>query len=334
MSRLLHAALIMSVLLVIGFRVYWHFATEESQPRSMGTLLESNDISQWRDAAGRAYAIEDWAVTIEACQKILEQEPDNGQAWARISYAQHQLGQYDQAIAGFLRVCQTEGRPRQWALYYIAAAYARLHEKQPADDNRQMALDYLQDAVETGYRRRSDEVPVAEDPDFRSIATDPEFQRLAELTKPIFQRSVYRQFDALLDNWILQSGDGRRIGQAKFTAESGGYAIVGQINDNTRATASTVFAFYDPATSQWRMAWLDDHGNVSQLASQASDDESLRLEGDMTTADGRRLTARVVFDETAEGTLHVSMMCSSDGGNRWTELLDALLVPARPRQRQ
>lgn len=327
MSRLLHTVLIVSLLAVIGFRVYGYFASTASEVRSARESLETNDVSQWRDAAGRAFATEDWNLAVEACEKIVAVEPGGVQAWVRLAYAHHQLGHYDQAIAAFLRVCDWEGRPRQWALFHLAAAYARKHEKQPELDCKPIALVFLREAVEAGFRQSSDadEPPVAQNPDFSSIADDPEFQRLAELTKPISQRNVYRQLDFIVGRWFLDSPDGQPIGSAEFAGASGEYALVGKCADNKRATNSIVLAYCDPATSQWQQVWVDDHGSVTRLTGQPSYGGTLIFEGEMTTADGRSFTSRLVFDQATDGTIHVSLMSSSDGGDRWTDVLDANL---------
>ena len=108
--------------MVIGVRVYGYFATTASETRS-ARRIAGDQRCVCRDAAGKAFATEDWVLAVEACEKIVVEEPDNVQAWARLAYAQHQLARYDQAIAAYLRVCQSEGRPRQWALCNIAAAY-------------------------------------------------------------------------------------------------------------------------------------------------------------------------------------------------------------------
>jgi hypothetical protein len=323
-SRAVRAVLVLCLLVVIGFRVYGYFASSATEtaltPRES---LATEDLGQWRDALSKAFAAQDWELAAEACDKLVGQETDNMGIWMRLAYSQHMLGRFDQAIAAYLRVCQWEGRPRQWALYNISRAYAKQGEKQ-------QALNYLQDAVEAGFRQRSDEPSVADEADFRSIADDPEFQRLAELSKPISKRNVYRQMDFLLGQWALLSGDERRIGSAEFSAATGGYTIVGECTDNTRAKKYTLLAYYHPATSRWRQTWLDDQGGVIDVTGTADvSGESFALEGEVATADGRTFAARVVFDEAADGAVHLAILSSSDGGARWTDILDATLVPVR-----
>ena len=188
--------------------------------------------------------------------------------------------------------------------------------------------------MESGYRQRTDERPVAEDPDFHALVDDPEFQRLAELTKPVSQRDVYRQLDFILGQWTLTSPDGRRIGSAEFSASSGGYAIVGKCSDNTRATNSTIMAYYEPSVAQWKQVWLDDQGSVAQLTRQPGDDDAIVFEGESIMADGRRAMARVILDEAADGRVRLSLMTSSDAGNRWSDVLDVKLIPKKVRNSQ
>ena len=142
-------------------------------------------------------------------------------------------------------------------------------------------------------------------PDFQSIADDPEFQRLAELTKPISQRNVYRQLDFILGKWILTSADGRRIGSAEFTAGGGGYAIVGRMRGQHAR-----HEVYHPRVlrSGHRPVEASVAGRSGQRdpTGQPDDEfgESFVLDGETTTADGRNLLTRAEFDEA--GGRHAS----------------------------
>ena len=324
-SRIVHAALMLAVLLAIGWRVYGYFATTESDVRAARRAQTHSSEQQWREAAGRAFATEDWGVVVDSCERIVANDPDNMQAWARLAHALLMQKHYDPAIAAYLRVCHAEGRPRQWALYNIAAAYALKGEKA-------MALDYLREAVEAGYRQLIDERPVAEDPDFHTLADDPEFQRLAELTKPVSQRDVYRQLDFIVGRWTLMSRDSRRVGAAEFSLSSGGYAIVGHCADNTRATQATVMTYYEPVAAVWKQVWLDDHGAVLELTGQSEETRAVTFHGDWVLADGRRFAGRVRWNEEPDGRVHLVLSMSTDAGNRWGDLLDAHLVPRGSRQ--
>lgn len=320
-SRAVHATLVVSLLVVIGFQVHRYFySASEVRPRSGPEDQQNKNVRDWFITAGRAFAREQWEAAVEALEKVVEQDPENLPAWVRLAYAHHMLGHYDPALAAYLRVIQFEGRPRAWALYNIAAVYA-------LKDEKRMALDYLREAVEAGFRQRDGEPPVAEDRDFRSFADDPEFLSLAELTKPVSKRDVYHQLDLMIGKWNLAGTANNRIGFAEFTSASGGCAIVGKCVDNSRSTNSTILLYYDPTNLKWRLVWLDDQGNVTHLEGGTGKGESLVLDGEQVTADGRRSVARTILEELDDGSFHIALMTSADGGDRWTDVLDARLLP-------
>lgn len=318
-SRLLHAALILSLLAVVGFRVYAYFATSEAEQNSLEGALASTDVDDWFTVANRAFAAEEWETAAEVFGRIVQREPDNVSAWVRLGYSLHMLKKYDDALATYLRVSQFDGRPRQWANYNIAAVYALKGEKQ-------MALDYLQDAVECGYRQRDQETPVIEDPDFKSIVDDPEFRRLAELTKPVSKRGAYRQLDFLIGQWTLSSETFSRVGSASLDEKSEGYAIVGDCVDDTQRISSTMLFFYDPELMKWHFTWLTDQGSVTQMTGSSTEDNTFLFEGEQVTADGRHFGARCTLEEVDNGSFTFLFETSADGRTNWNTAFRANFV--------
>jgi tetratricopeptide (TPR) repeat protein len=329
-SRVLHAALILGLLAVIGFRVYGYFLTSESEEGRMRRVASPDDFRTVRERAAEAFSRRDWEAAVDSLEAVVQREPGSMAHWARLGYAQHMLARYDPAIAAYLRVCQFEGRPRQWALRNIAAVYALKQEPQ-------MALDYLREAVESGYRQRDGDPPLAKDPDFATLVDLPDFQHLAELTKPLSQRQVYRRLDFLIGKWSIKTPDDRRIGFVEFDVSSGGYAIVGNWMDNGRSAKSTIVAYYDPAETQWRQVWLDDQGRVIQLSGDIdthveSGNEQVLLEGQLISADGQSVPARATLEEGERGAVRMIVSSSPDEGQRWHTLHDVTLVPQNPKR--
>lgn len=318
-SRLLHAVLIASLLAAIGFRVYAYFATSETEQNSVEGALASTDIEEWFTVANRAYAAEEWETAADVFGRIVQREPDNVSAWVRLGISQHMLKRYDDALATYLHVSQYDGRPRHWAFYNIAAVYALKGEKR-------MALDYLQDAVECGYRQREQDPPVNEDPDFQSLVDDPEFQRLVELTKPVSKRDAYRQLDFLIGQWTLTGEAGSRIGSATLLERNGGYAIVGECVDDTQRISSTLLFYYEPNAMKWHFTWLNDQGSVTRLNGSFTENNSFVFAGDQITADGRQFPARCTIEEVENGAFVVLLETSADGRTNWNDVFRANFV--------
>ena len=319
-SRAMQALPVMALLVFIGFRVYGYFASSETDIRSAKASLSSGDIRAWRSTGNDAYANKQWDVSAAAYEKITKQNRTTCEPGLyspiRCTPGAGTTGPWPPTCT----VGQFAGRPRQWALANIAAVYALKGEKR-------MALDYLQEAVAAGFRQRLDDPPIAEDPDFQSIADDPEFQRLVELTKPVSQRSVYRQFDFVIGKWTLQTLNDRLAGSLEFSASSRGYALVGNGVDEARSLRFTVMGYYDPQTRAWKQVWMDDQGTALHLAEMSADDQTISLEGTMSTADGRQQLARVIYEEVEGGLVRLTLENSPDAGNRWDDMLDVMMVP-------
>ncbi|MBM4092599.1 MAG: hypothetical protein FJ276_24750 [Planctomycetes bacterium] len=315
-SRCVHATLAATLLVVIGLRVYAYFASPASEITPT-VRASSGTASEWRDAGNSAFATEKWEEAAEAYGQLTRAEPDNVRAWVRFAYSLHATGRWDQALAAHLRVSQFPG-VRPWALYNVACVYAVKNE-------RQMALDYLQEAVEAGFRRRE---PIEEDPDFKSLVDDPEFKELAEFVRPIGLRRVYRQFDFLLGRWYLLGSDDQRFGTFELSqAGENRFLFVGRLKDNTRVTTSTMAAYFEPKDRVWKQVWVDEQGTVTQVAGKADIGSALVLQGEVVTADGQRELARVTYREVEGGFVTHEISVSNDSGDTWKSQLTATLVP-------
>ncbi len=316
MSRAFHAAIVAALLAAVGFRVYGYFAAADSELASPDKRVVAADDPQLAAIAEKAFHQHDWQRAADSYGKIFEREPDNLEACWQWATSLSAAGQYDAALAAFLQCSRFDGEVRRWSLYNIACVYALKGEKR-------LALDYLSEAAEAGFRTPKS---ISDDPDLKSLLDDPEFQRLAELVKPIALRNVYRRFDFLVGHWKLIGEHGERVGRLDVEQVSAGYALRGEYVDDTRSTTRTLFAYYDPEVGNWHQLWLDEGGNIIHLQGVESDGPSFVLEGHLTTADGQRKPARATFEESENGVASILVALTPDSGVTWEEILNATLV--------
>jgi len=319
-QRGFHALLVTVLLLVIGIRVYSFFATSASAGhRGQATRT----LQDWWKLGDRATKEEHWERAISAYTVITEREPGNLQAWYRLALSLQSAHHWDRAIAAHLRVSQFE-RATSWAMYNIACIYAQKGEKR-------IAMDYLREAVEAGFRRSQ---PISSDPDLISLLNEPEFRELEELAKPIRLRSVYHRYDFLVGHWRLQGSEGRRAGRFDVRHGTDRYALFGELQDDLRSVTYSIMAFYDPGAHVWKQVWVDNYGTVLQLHSTESDEETLALIGEMLTADGQDESVRVKYETMEGGMIHHTLSRSRDAGATWETLLDATLIPFKPENKK
>lgn len=319
-SQIVHGLLIAALLLVVVVRVAVYFRTTESERRSGQRDANADELRQWKRAGEEAFAQEQWGTAVENFRQVVEFERENLRAWALFARSLQLSGQSDPAIAAYLKVSQFGPQPRRWSLYHIAGLYA-------AQGERDMALDYLQEAVEAGYRQRDGDPPIQEVEEFASLRDDPEFERLAELTKPIAKRDSYRQCDFLIGNWSLLGPEEQSVGTMEISVAESGFALVGSGLETTRSVRWSMVAFFNPELRRWRHIWLDSHGNVIELRGATGSEQSLVLEGELVTADGRRHLAQSVCQELDGGRVRILLQQSADAGNSWENVLDVIMVP-------
>ena len=302
-------------------RVYGYFATtrgeEEQQRRDASPSRRSELLQQ----ATEAFEQERWGESAKFYGQLVDDNPRNVQALYRYAMSLHQNGDLQQAHNAWMRLCNFR-QGRRFALYNIACIYALQNEKQ-------LALDYLQEAVDAGYENRS---PIGEDPDFASLVDDPEFRRLEELAKPIGMRDTYRRFDFLKGNWLLRTPEGQLVGRFDVTTENHGYTLIGRLTNNSTSRNATIVSYYEPGAERWKQVWIDDDGTVTQLEHVDSDESRLVLEGAMITAEGEHQQARVVYAEDDEGVTSQSLFRSRDGAD-WETVLTVQLESRGSRKR-
>jgi tetratricopeptide (TPR) repeat protein len=309
LSRLLHIAVVGGLFALIGVRVYGYFATSRTDENAEARKNRSELRSDLAEEASEAYENERWQESAEGYRLIVERSPQNIQALYRYASSLHNNGDLEEAHAAWMQLCRFR-QGRRYALYNIACIYALQGEKQ-------LALDYLQEAIDAGFESRK---PISEDQDLVSLLDDPEFRRLEELAKPIGMRDTYRRFDFLKGKWTLTNSANRRIGSLEVTTDNNGYTLVGRLINNASSVDSTMVCYFEPGAGRWKQVWVDDRGTVIQLASVDSEDNQLVLQGEKVTAEGDRQQARIVYAEDDAGVTSQTLFQSLNG-EVWTPLL-------------
>ncbi len=267
--------LVVGLLALIGVRVYGYFASSQSQENSEPRRAKAERSGELVRKAQKAFTEERWPDAIEHYGEVVNRYPQNVQAWYCYAWSLHKNGDLEAAHNAWMRLCSFR-QARRIALYNIACIYALQGEKQ-------LALDYLQEAIDAGFERRRS---ISEDPDLVSLVDDDEFKRLEELAKPIGLRNTYRRFDFLQGKWLLTSPGGRQVGSLVVTPDNNGYTLIGRLINNSSSNNTTIVSFYEPGVGRWKQVWVDDRGTVIQLEHADGLEDSLVLEGEMVTAEG------------------------------------------------
>ena len=147
---------------------------------------ELADILELRQEAERAYKERDAEYAQLLFKQLVEQFPDDPEAWFGLSRAYEWSGDLDEAIAAAERVQE---------LGYFSASYLshRLAQLFALDGQPEAALRWLARALKEGYEDRP---LIQSDEAFVSLLQDPEFVRLAAILPPnIKDRTAGLRFD-------------------------------------------------------------------------------------------------------------------------------------------
>jgi len=269
----------------------------------------------WRQIGDRAYVQRDWDKAADAYRHELKRHPDSLPALVRLAYSLHSAGHLDEALAAHVQASR-HVYARSWALYNIACIYAVRHE-------RELALDYLRQAIEAGFRA---ERPIREDPDLAYIVDDPEFARIEELSQPLRVRAVYRRLDFLIGRWTLEGREARHEGTFELRRDTIRFALIGTCLDTALPMTATLLSYYDPGIQKWRQLWLDSEGNVMDLTAQSRVSNTLVLEGTWIRPNGDTDRAKLVYTLQDQHAVLLDLRVSVDSGQTWETVLTTRLV--------
>ncbi len=127
------------------------------------------DVDELRNEATLLLRSNDFAKAAEVLEQVVELTPEDGDAWFHLGYCLHMQGQLDKAIVAHKKAIELDGNAIT-ATYNLACAYS-------LKNDAEKAISTLQDAIERGFRERSQ---VDNDSDFDNVRDNEKFQELIE----------------------------------------------------------------------------------------------------------------------------------------------------------
>lgn len=241
--------------------------TPPSPPVGASTKLQK--------AAASAFRGQNWAVAAKLYQRITHRTPKRGEAWYRLGYARHALGEYAAALPAHLKAVEFPAVAAK-AGYNAACAYALLGQKEKG-------LQWLTKAIDAGFQSAS---TMRTDTDLTSLRSDPRFQALlkklgapaprpynAELHRPRpsskeqIAKPQRAAFEFMAGNWKIRNtfrspaGSRQTDATSRGTVQLGGKVLIDHFDGldwtDKRLRGMTIRA-YDAKTDAWKLVWLDD----------------------------------------------------------------------------
>ena len=277
-------------------------ALSAQQPPTLQSADELLGQSKWADAAA-------------AYTAITTKDATNGAAWQNLGESLLQQHKVNEAAEAFERAIELPYRPLLNHLN-LARVYASAkdHEKAIAQ------LQFLADSGQ-GARLRS---LVLSSPEFTSLKTDKDFQRLLEKLAPCTS-AEYHKFDFWVGDWDVRAPNGGvTVGHNLVTSEQEGCLLVEHWTASSGGQTGTSFNYYDVRDKRWHQLYLDNSGNAGAFPAMAGDfvDGKMVLVSDETQSPVSRWTWYVV----EPGKVRQMAQQSADGGKTWTTIWDSIYV--------
>ncbi|MGH9532394.1 MAG: tetratricopeptide repeat protein [Terriglobales bacterium] len=269
--------------------------------------------------ADAAFAAQDWAKAARAYEQITQREPQNGQAWYRLGYAQHLLKRYDPAIAAYGHA--VEINPANWrAIYNTAGAHALLGHPDQAFD----WLNRLVDPATVGFAQIG---AIEADSDFASLRTDARYQKiLAAVDKnanPCRDAAESRQFDFWIGDWDVTTAQGQPAGTSSIQLILGSCVIFENWTSIGNGYAGKSLNIYNVPRKKWQQYWVDSAGAVTFFEG-GWEGSSLRLTGENAPRSGLLSLNRMTFTPLSPDKVRQHGEGSDDGGKTWTTRYDLI----------
>jgi tetratricopeptide (TPR) repeat protein len=283
-----------SLITVLVFVLIWgHLQADVETDKAAGTQALTD--GQYENAA-------------EIFSKVLEQNPQDGEALYRLGMALMELGRLDQATEQFVSASDAGFQP-------LGAAYriARIHARQGRTDE---ALLRLEEMASGGFPNAQ---LIEGEKDFNHLKEDSRFVAALETIRtnryPCKGRAESRQFDFWVADWDVSylnqpagSNDVRLIL---------GDCVVFENWESVAGNLGKSFNYYDAGEEHWRQIWVDDTGGVIEFTGQVRQGIMYYTATTHDPATRAPTMHKMTFTPSADGSVNQLWEQSSDNGETW-----------------
>ena len=288
----------------------------------VSTTALSQTSKSAADEANALFQAQKWVEAVKAYEAIAKTEPDNGRAWYRLGVSLQHMRKYEQAINAYQQAVekmQAQGKP--FAMYSLAAAYARLNEKEKA-------LGWLDKVVgEGGVGGPGLARGLKDDADFASLRDEAHFKELLGTADKLVKPCMYSQKSRELDFWVGEwdvTISGQTVGTNSVQRLEDGCVIMENWASVPAAQTGKSINFYNPTTGRWRQTYVGNDSGIWEMSGEYRDG-AMRYEGKIYSPRGEVMT-RMTFFNLGPDKVRQLGENSTDGGKTWATVWDAMYV--------
>lgn len=277
--------------------------------------FQGTAAAQDADAAKLAnehFQAKDWAKAAPAYQALAKANPSNGQAWFRLGYALHEMGQYQEALNAY-----EQARAAGWTPAAVAYRSARAYAKM---GNADKATEMLSQLAQGGFQSAA---LLEGDADLQSLRADARFAaailQIKKNARPCDHDPNYRMFDFWVGDWNVTVG-GSPAGTNRIELIENNCVVFENWAGAGGGTGRS-FNFYNNQTKKWNQIWVDSSGNNLQFEGEFRDG-ALYYKATTVGANGAKTLHELTFFNLEPGHVRQLWKSSTDGGATWTTVFD------------
>mgnify|MGYP002624085850 CR=1 FL=1 len=279
------------------------------------SVAQQQAMQNEMQAAQKYFADQDWSNAAKAYKKIIDQQPENGQAWMFYGASLHNLEKFADAIPAFEKA-DVLGFASARARFNLARALARLGKN---DDSFQ----WLEKATGAGF---SQVQLLKTDADLASLRSDARFATIVEKAdrnaRPCEYNPDCRAFDFWIGEWEVFMPNGQKAGENRIEKTVNGCVLLENWTSDNGGTGKSM-NYYDAAAKKWKQLWVDGGGGHMAYEG-VFKDGALHFEGYQIQANGNKSLFKMIFTPQENGDVRQYIEQSLDGGKTYQVWFDGM----------
>ena len=279
--------------------------TQPSKARADSLMAVANGLFQE----------EKWQEAADLYDRVVQADSTNMQARYFLGQSHYRLGNYDRAVAAWVKV-DAAGYRQQTTRYNLAVVSVKRGRIEDA-------FTWLAQALESGFDRID---ILASDPELDTLRTDDRWEavlaRADQNARPCEYEPVFRILDFWIGNWNVFVSTGQQVGKSVITKKVDGCALIEDYTQQDGFVAYNLF-YYEPYADEWRMLWFTGNpialgGLKEKVLVTVFDSGSMRWQGELPAPEGGKYLDRTTVTPQGQDRINMVVEQSRDGGETWS----------------
>ena len=147
----------------------------------------------------------------------------------------------------------------------------------------------------------------------------------AQAPAPACSAAEYRQFDFWLGEWDVYQPDGKKAGESRIEAISGGCALLENWSGQGGFSGKSLNS-YDRTDQRWHQSWVDSSGSLLVISGGLVDQRMVLVSVPADPLAPGAMHQRISWTPNDDGSVRQLWEASADAGKTWAVQFDGKYV--------